>query len=152
MVVDVLGNGHEGRLAPRHDPPFARHLSSYARRYLSFESDMINALRGILSRSPLASYSGIPIFKSNPNFLSHIKSAELDHVLRANFSQEFVLGLRWHSRTPPRATDPSIRGSCDPTVPSAKRPGFPSWSWVSTLGRIEYEIDYCFKIGKPGSP
>lgn len=54
ILMDSIENDYEGRSAPYPDPAFARHLSSYTRRYLSYDGDMLNTLRGILTRSPLA--------------------------------------------------------------------------------------------------
>lgn len=65
------------------------------------------------------------------------------------FSRGFARGLRWRSTRPSESTTKiSTRESLNKAATSTKRPNFPSWPWASTPGRIEYDIDHCFKIGK----
>lgn len=85
----------------------SHHLRAYTGRQLSFETDILDAITGVLSRSNLYSYSGLP-FLSVPNNL-------------AGATENFVKALCW-------------RGSIYKTD-LVRRHGFPSWSWASWKGR-----------------
>lgn len=102
-------------------PTFSRQLSAYTRRELSYDSDMLNAFRGILSRSQLVSYWGVPVYSMDhpPELMSSDTGASGLSV----FHLGFMLGLCWEA--------PSAWAG-------SKRQGFPSWSWVSNRGPIEY--------------
>ncbi|KAH7092423.1 heterokaryon incompatibility protein-domain-containing protein [Paraphoma chrysanthemicola] len=64
---------HDGSL---HN--FTRHVAEYTKRSLKYSSDILNAFRGLLSRSSVYNFCGIPI-ESDPN--------------SANFGVAFAIGL-----------------------------------------------------------
>lgn len=98
-------------------PAILTHVSAYARRSLSYESDGLKAFRGILSKSQSASYWGVQIFKIDPASQTEIDSTQ-DRASAA-FHRGFALGLCWST----------FAG------PTGKSPGLPSWSWVSSFYR-----------------
>jgi hypothetical protein len=52
-------------LCVARDPTFVRQLSAYTKRVLSYDSDRLNAFRGLLSRSQVSSYWGVPIYDTD---------------------------------------------------------------------------------------
>ncbi len=95
-------------------PLFMRHIDAYCIRNLSFESDALDAIGGILSRSTLNNYMGVPLFKE------HSRLRHLDAYERG-----FAHGLAWIN------TQPQILRKLDL---------FPSWSWISNRGRKYFPI------------
>jgi hypothetical protein len=86
------------------------HIYSYSTRTLTYQSDGLNALRGILSRWPFHSYYGTPFGADDAiDMAEPLKSPE--HQLG------FLRTLFWR---------------CRYNAPRKSRPGFPSWSWVSS--------------------
>lgn len=89
----------------------ADHISQYSRRQLSFQSDALNAMRGIFERfshlaNPTLQYWGIP---TNAAAYGGVSQMHL------NIQDWFLLGLLW-----------LLDGeSC-----TQRRPEFPSWSWA----------------------
>ena len=101
---------------------FKQHLDEYRQRKLGYESDTLNAFRGILAKSEVRSYWGVPLFKKVP-------SGPLDkrRKLPASGAEDrsippdlgLIYGLLWE-----------IYETELPSRP--RRPGFPSWTWAST--------------------
>lgn len=96
---------------------FEMRISEYSLRDMRYESDALNAFKGILSRSGCISWWGVPLLLrsyQHPRVSEESKSKFLDVA--------FILGLLWKKiyldsdLDPPRAN---------------RRKGFPSWSWVS---------------------
>jgi hypothetical protein len=61
LSADIFGQNKPGPALRR----FADHVKHYTCRNLTFESDILGAFRGLLSRSKCRSYYGIPISPSN---------------------------------------------------------------------------------------
>lgn len=76
-------------------PAFIRQLSAYTRRKLSYDSDILNAFRGILSRSQLASYWGVPVYSTDtiPDLTVEGTEVEDPGALHVGF----LLGLCWEA-------------------------------------------------------
>jgi Heterokaryon incompatibility protein (HET) len=93
---------------------FASHLTSYTARNLTYESDRLNAFRGILNRQPCSSFWGVSIFPME----------NLNHKDKcSNVNSGFAHGLLW------KVMEPQSRRRC-------RQADFPSWSWASQLGQI----------------
>jgi len=98
----------------------------FTQRQLTYESDVLDAFRGILNRSKVMSFWGVPITPPKAAMDAHTG---------------FSLGLLW-TRKPKRATSNHLKSPKDP--PRVRRIGFPSWSWMSVTGEI-------FNENGPGS-
>jgi hypothetical protein len=96
-----------------------RHI--YSRKQLSFQSDVLDAFRGILQRSPFISFWGVPVVPF---------PAQMD----ANVG--FALGLLW-CRRPEWSLDRHLVQDISSTM--ARRGEFPTWSWASVTGEIYNE-------------
>lgn len=92
---------------------FTGHVAEYSKRSLTYSSDILNAFRGLLSRSPLYNFCGIPI--------DVIPGSESDYN-SADFSIAFAVGLDW--------------------VPTqgvlSRNHQFPSWSWAGWKGSVHF--------------
>jgi hypothetical protein len=88
---------------------FYSNLVQYKRRQLTYDSDSLNAFKGILARSPFHSFWGIPI----PTVTSSTDSV-------------FTRGLWWRTKF-----NNEFPGSL------RRRHAFPSWSWAGWAGEIE---------------
>ena len=93
----------------------------FSQRKLTYESDILDAFRGILSRSPFVSFWGVPITPP--------KAAMDPHT-------GFALGLLWTRR--PNWADPSHLKSAERRA-RIRRVNFPTWSWTSVTGEIYNE-------------
>ena len=98
---------------------FAEHLSQYTSRYLTYDSDALNAFRGYLARSKFWTFYGIPIAPTDSSTFSKTR-VELD--------LGFARGLFWF---------PQHRGGWRFNSLS-RRYNFPSWSWAGWKGAVEY--------------
>lgn len=90
---------------------FETYVREYTRRVLSYDSDGLNAFRGLLAAQEFHTYWGIP-------FSLVLPSSETDMQLY------FCLGLAWRTTThaePIRRTD------------------FPSWCWASIKGEVQLD-------------
>jgi hypothetical protein len=103
------------------------HIKEFTTRSLTFESDGLNAFRGMLARHSLPSYWGVPLLSKKPEKLSA--------------DGAFALGLSWTCCRSKNTPDPEYR--------ARRREHFPTWSWVSVVDDIEFlsdsdvEIDLC---------
>jgi hypothetical protein len=114
----------------RDTPPFLRHLYAYTRRMFSYDSDKLNAFRGILSRSQIASYWGVPVCNTDLTLGSAPASVEVSPL--APFHLGFSKGLCW-------SRSDKFSGALGTSEYNTGKPnGLPSWSWVSCPGRIWY--------------
>jgi hypothetical protein len=95
---------------------------SFSRRHLSYESDILDAFRGILRRSPFVTFWGVPITppgaKMDPN-------------------TGLALGLLWCRRS---ETSRSTHLKEGEEVFRRRRAGFPTWSWASVTGEVFNQI------------
>jgi hypothetical protein len=95
----------------------------FTKRNLTRKEDILNAFRGILQKSSFITFWGVPVIRQNSNI---------------DPNTGFALGHLWIKR--PHWTIPShIRGQG--TVVSARRDGFPTWSWTSLIADI-YQDNY----------
>ncbi|CAO2651671.1 Nn.00g042410.m01.CDS01 [Neocucurbitaria sp. VM-36] len=99
---------------------FADHITAYSSRHLTYEEDILDAFRGLLTRSPFYTYYGIPIALEN-------EPRQLDDNINS-YSIGLARGLSWRPHRGP--------GSL------TRRKGFPSWSWVGWKGAVEYLFRY----------
>lgn len=107
---------------------FTRNLEAYSARQLSVDGDALDAITGALQDQmtkeiPVHNLWGVPIFETDIDYdLSPSKKfskGKLKDGLRDYKSIEFLLHWR-HSR------------------PRRRRPGFPSWSFLGWVGRVNY--------------
>ena len=95
---------------------------SFSRRRLTYESDILDAFRGILNRSPFVTFWGVPITPPGAKMDPHTGLA---------------LGLLWCRRDKASKSAP-LKESED--VFRRRRPGFPTWSWASVTGEVFNQI------------
>ncbi|KAK1752034.1 heterokaryon incompatibility protein-domain-containing protein, partial [Echria macrotheca] len=107
----------------KHVSPWQRyteHVIEYSGRVLTYEQDILNAFRGVLARSPFYTYFGLPLAVSSP-----ANSLDATYVRRTSPNTWLTRSLSW------------VEADGAESVPG-RRPGFPSWSWVSHRGRVEF--------------
>lgn len=92
-------------------------INTYTARVLSYDSDALNAFRGILSRSSLFSFWGVPLMPREGRELGQNVSDCDDEEARAHSA--FMRGLAWTA----------LDG-----FSAKRRVGMPTWSWVSLAG------------------
>ena len=92
-------------------PTLYRQLCEYTKRQLSYDSDSLKAFKGILTHSGFYSYWGIII----------VPSIKYDVQ---NINMGFACGLCWEVDRQ--------------TMCHTRRAGFPTWSWTSIDGQIDY--------------
>ncbi|KAF2434979.1 hypothetical protein EJ08DRAFT_722207 [Tothia fuscella] len=90
----------------------------YTNRELSYDSDTLNAFKGVLKAfasadPPVHSAWGLPIRLANPS-----RSWESASAMGTRLAETFALGLAWEMRDAKRRTE------------------FPSWSWAGWKGTI----------------
>ena len=99
---------------------FCKQVEDYTKMNLSYISDSHNAFRGILGRTPVYTYFGVP-FRDN------------DRTAKPNRADgDFAKGLAWTQRT----QFPRLKKQ-----PLQPIPGLPTWAWVSACCAIDYELD-----------
>ena len=91
---------------------------SFSRRRLTYESDILDAFRGILNRSPFVTFWGVPITPPGAEMNPHTGLA---------------LGLLWCRRD--KASKSAHLKESDDAF-RRRRPGFPTWSWASVTGEV----------------
>jgi len=92
---------------------FEHHINIYLQRCLTYDTDVLNAFRGILVRHQLWSYWGIPLV---PQYeYAMVKVAKNREEVDSAATYAFLSGLAWYST----GTGRKIRTS-----------QLPSWSWV----------------------
>ncbi|KAM7198325.1 Heterokaryon incompatibility protein (HET) domain containing protein [Rhypophila sp. PSN 637] len=98
------------------------HIVRYTSRQLSYQEDILNAFRGILSRSPFLSLWGIPISLQN-------EPGDLQASTERDLELGFLRNMFWF---PERSSANNQSNAIFP------RNGFPSWSWSGWRGRNQY--------------
>jgi Heterokaryon incompatibility protein (HET) len=86
----------------------------FSQRRLTYESDVLDAFRGLLARSPFITFWGVPVIPAG---------SQMDPSLGLALGFLRVRGLADH------------RDSCC-VDPGIRRLGFPTWSWASITGDI----------------
>lgn len=103
-------------------------IQDYASKELTYNSDTLNGILGILAVSEkqipsTAHFWGIPILiqtaTTSPRCHSSDSPANMPKPTVRDQNQALLFGLRW-----------SI-------VPSKRNPGFPSWSWIGWVGPLQ---------------
>ncbi|PYI08670.1 HET-domain-containing protein [Aspergillus sclerotiicarbonarius CBS 121057] len=123
-----LGAGHAAYYSwmPPRPWEFRTHLTHYSSRNLTYESDAINAFRGILARSTHTTYWGIPFLFERTT-----------HPLAQDTNLRFACALAWE---PTYTQNPVARESH-----LQRRPDFPSWSWAGWAGTVSYSY-FLFRV------
>lgn len=98
----------------------ASYIGEYSGRHLTYQSDVLNAITGLLSRISVLTYLGIPILDQ----FDLVKG--LPHTLILEMALwQFLGGLAWY---------PAHEGK----ILLQRRYAFPSWSWLGWEGRITF--------------
>ncbi|KAK3490276.1 heterokaryon incompatibility protein-domain-containing protein [Neurospora hispaniola] len=120
---------------PLHMAVLNKCIEEYSGRRLTHQSDVLNAITGLLSRISTLTYLGIPI----------LQQLELTAILPLRQSAtskqalwRFLAGLAWC---------PADKEG----IPLRRRDAFPSWSWLGWEGRITFPSLIAFD-GKSFSP
>ena len=100
------------------EPFFDRHIEEYTRRSLSWDSDALNAFKGIIVSLGVYTYWGTPLIDPDAH----------KYVSRYQVTSEvvFARNLAWFGRKLPPGGG-VIR----------RRKDFPTWSWTSLVDQIE---------------
>lgn len=95
------------------------HITEYNCRDLRFEADVLDAFRGMLARSTLYIFYGVPL------------AVDLSIILpqESQYDRGFAKGLCWHRH--PRSQIRQRRAL-------QRRQNFPSWSWCGWKGYVTY--------------
>lgn len=122
-----LFGGDHGNVDKSTFRNFTDHVTEYSRRALTYETDSLNAFRGLLARTPLFSHYGIPI--------DSISVPDLDQTAD-DFAAAFAVGLWW--------TSPYLL---------TRKHLFLSWTWAEWKGTVQYckVLGDATQVGKPAS-
>ncbi|KAH7085294.1 hypothetical protein BKA63DRAFT_485250 [Paraphoma chrysanthemicola] len=130
---DILGGpsrvGLETEL--RSSLLFIHHIARYSRRTLTNPSDVLRAMNGLFGSfsrrvEPVLHYYGIPInWQGFSSYVNPRGRTALD-MSHATFS----CGLAWES--------------LENTTSTARRDGFPSWSWAGWVTPMKWDIGWIF--------
>jgi hypothetical protein len=112
IINASLFGGDHGNVDNSTFCDFTDHVTGYSRRALTYETDSLNAFRGLLARTPLFSHFGIPI--------DAISVPRLDQTAD-DFAAAFAVGLWW--------TSPYF---------TTRKHLFLSWTWAEWQGTIQY--------------
>ncbi|WAO91181.1 HET domain-containing protein [Fusarium falciforme] len=117
-------------------------LAEYTRRNLTYQSDALNAMLGILriyatfERSPIYHICGVPILRGSGEEVSRRQSFVTSNDGGSDDDDDagvalagFVSGLCWTLQSP-----------------GVRRPGFPSWSWTGWHGVVDYQFEEPFMV------
>ncbi|KAJ4175257.1 hypothetical protein NW754_005678 [Fusarium falciforme] len=112
-------------------------LAEYTRRNLTYQSDALNAMLGVLriyatlERSPIYHICGVPILHGSGEEVSRRQSFVTSNDGGSDDDDDagvalagFVSGLCWTLQSP-----------------GVRRPGFPSWSWTGWHGVVDYQFE-----------
>lgn len=119
-LMSYTDNVHFTTTSRYEQPFFYQHIKEYTSRSLSFDSDALNALKGIIASGKEHTYWGIPFTHSRrvPACWQKV-SAERSECA-------FAQGLAWIGKRLPPGGGPIRR-----------RKDFPTWSWTSLVDQIE---------------
>ena len=109
---------------------FAAQLRQFQSRDLTYDSDALNAFRGILSIARYKTWWGVPMYHSRDECKT-LGSAALSEQSIKNASSGFCHGLLW------RSSEEWLALSSRTT----RRSLFPSWSWASVKRPIYLHSD-----------
>jgi hypothetical protein len=98
----------------------AHHIFEYSRKTLTYETDGLNAFRGLLSRAQLHTFYGVPLFTYGDQRVA------IDS--NTHFDLGFAVGLLW-----------SLQRDGIQQIVGKRRPQFPSWTWIGWKGRFGYD-------------
>ncbi len=117
-------NQERRKLVPWQD--FPKVLSGYTKRTLSYSSDSLNAILGILqmfeqTATPTYHHFGVPIL---PPFISNWTGPTKYRAIKRSSAHGFAIGLRW-----------------DLVKPSKRCSEFPSWSWTGWNGVVDSSLN-----------
>ncbi|GKZ29614.1 hypothetical protein AbraIFM66950_005768 [Aspergillus brasiliensis] len=110
---------------PSRQWAFRTHLSHYSSRNLSYNTDAINAFRGILARSNHPTYYGIPF----------LFGEESSYTLACEPDFRFACALAWEPIYRPPRIGSNDNGDDGHLL---RRREFPSWSWAGWIGQVSY--------------
>jgi hypothetical protein len=97
-------------------PFFYEHIKEYTSRSLTYDSDALNAFKGIIASWKEYTYWGVPFTAAYPRM----------EVSAADSECAFAYGLAWVGKRLPPGGGPICR-----------RGDFPTWSWTSMVDQIE---------------
>ena len=106
---------------------YAKYIQEYSGRCLSYQSDALNAITGLLSRISIVTYCGIPVYDAlELKGLGRSSSEPAVHgeidAYKEKSLQTFLVCLAWY---------PAHRSL-------VRRYAFPSWSWLGWEGKISF--------------
>ncbi|KAK3392373.1 heterokaryon incompatibility protein-domain-containing protein [Sordaria brevicollis] len=100
-------------------------FTAYSCRTLTYDSDALNAVKGLIARSSYFTYMGAPINNPvAPDSLDQFGTLALDEKTIGRMLLPFLRALRWRSNYY--------------SLPLRRRYGFPSWSWLGWEGEISF--------------
>ncbi|KAJ9606801.1 hypothetical protein H2200_008811 [Cladophialophora chaetospira] len=102
----------------KHDLEITEDVREYTVRDLLLDSDFLNAFNGVLRRSNLFSLRGV------------VSLPQGDPLSVASLERGFAFGLFWMGQ------DRSFART-EGTPRTSRRPGFPTWSWLSSRGVVD---------------
>jgi hypothetical protein len=115
-----------------------RHIENYSGRALTYKTDILNGISGVLRIYETARYAvqhfwGIPILPAVVAWYAGVQMRErtLKETSRS-ITQAFAIALCWQ------------------TGPGQRRDGFPSWSWVGWTGQVKESVFLEVELGKYG--
>jgi Heterokaryon incompatibility protein (HET) len=119
------------------EAPFERRSQEYRKRHLSYETDALNAFRGVLAKSETRTYWGVPLY--NCYNIVPIEAASrrrngpkgtVEYKSRSTPECGFAYGLLWRV-----GRGLNFNGS---DGVRQRRPGLPSWTWASTANNVTF--------------
>lgn len=135
---DIFGMG-PGR--PRSTLSLHQHIEIYSQCILTYQSDILNALRGLFASflrysPPIRQFWGIPTI--NTAFFSMLEPDPDNPVPKSpSLGRVFAFGLAW-----------AVTIGSTPI----RRTGFPSWSWAGWTTSVAWLTGMPSKLDKSGSP
>ncbi|KAK3344718.1 heterokaryon incompatibility protein-domain-containing protein [Neurospora tetraspora] len=100
------------------------YIEEYSGRHLSYQSDALNAITGLLSRISVVTYLGIPVYDASDfKELERRSPTPIDvDAYKQSLLVEFLVCLTWYP-----AHESLLR-----------RDAFPSWSWLGWEGQVKF--------------
>ena len=115
-----------------------RHIENYSGRALTYKTDILNGISGVLHIYETARYAvqhflGIPILPAV--VACYAGAPKRERTLKEtprSMTQAFAVALCWQ------------------TGPGQRRDGFPSWSWAGWTGQVKESVSLEVELGKYG--